>query len=140
MRVLAIVKASKESEESAVPSAAEMLEMGKFNDEMIKSGIMLAGEGLLPSKKGVRVMYEGKKRAVMDGPFAETKDLVAGFWILQVKSMEEAVEWLKRAPFHEGNVELRPIAEMEDFGEAMTPEVRAQEERQRRELESQKRK
>ncbi|PZR03492.1 MAG: dehydrogenase [Archangium gephyra] len=140
MRVLAIVKASKESEESVAPSTEEMLEMGRFNDEMIKSGIMLAGEGLLPSKKGVRVMYEGKKRAVMDGPFAETKELVAGFWILQVKSMEEAVEWLKRAPFHEGNVELRPIAEMEDFGEAMTPEVRAQEERQRRELESQKRK
>ncbi|MGV3624804.1 MAG: YciI family protein [Archangium sp.] len=140
MRVLAIVKASKESEESAVPSSEEMLEMGRFNDEMIKAGIMLSGEGLLPSKKGVRVMYDGKKRTLMDGPFAETKELVAGFWILQVKSMEEATEWLKRAPFHEGNVELRQIAEMEDFGDEMTPEVREQETRQRKEIEAQQQK
>lgn len=140
MRVLVIVKASEESEASGVPSTEEMLEMGRFNDEMIKAGIMLSGEGLQPSKKGVRVMYDGKKRAVVDGPFAETKELVAGFWILQVKSMNEAVEWLKRAPFKEGNVELRQIAEMEDFGDAMTPEVREQEARQRKEIEAQQKK
>ncbi len=131
MKVMVIVKASADSEASKMPTEEELREMGDFNDALIKAGVMLAGEGLHPSAKGKRVRYSGKDRSVVDGPFAETKELVAGFWLWQVRSIDEAVEWLRRAPFREGEVELRPVFEVEDFGEALTPELRAQEERQR---------
>lgn len=132
MRVLVLVKANADSEAGALPDEKMLTEMGKFNEELVKSGVMLAGEGLQPSSKGVRVKFDGKKRTVIDGPFAETKELVAGFWIWQVKSKEEAIEWLKRAPFDGGEeVEIRQIFETEDFGEALTPELREQEERLR---------
>ena len=112
-----------------------LAEMGKFNDELIKAGVMLAGEGLHPSSGGVRVKFSGGKRTVIDGPFSETKELIAGFWLWQVRSKEEAIEWLKRAPFQDGDVvEIRQIMEVEDFGPELTPEVRAQEERQRAKL------
>jgi hypothetical protein len=115
-----------------MPKRSELAEMGKFNEELVKAGVMLAGEGLHPSSKGVRVKFDGKQRTVTDGPFAETKELVAGFWIWQVKSKEEAIEWLKRAPFDGGTeIEVRQIFEMEDFGEEFTPELREQEERHR---------
>ena len=133
MRFMVIVKASKESEAGRLPSAAELKEMGTFNDELIKAGVMLAGEGLQASSKGARVRFgkDGKK-TVTDGPFAETKELIAGFWIWQVKSKEEAIEWLKRAPFDGGaEVELRQVFEAEDFGDEFTPELREQEERLR---------
>ena len=132
MRVLVLVKANADSEAGALPDEKMLTDMGKFNEELVKSGVMLAGEGLQPSSKGVRVKFDGKKRTVIDGPFAETKELVAGFWIWQVKSKEEAIEWLKRAPFDGGEeVEIRQIFETEDFGEALTPELREQEERLR---------
>jgi len=132
MRFLVLVKASPESEAGVMPKEHELAEMGKFNEELVKAGVMLAGEGLHPSSKGVRVKFDGKKRTVIDGPFAETKELVAGFWIWQVKSKEEAIEWLKRAPFDGGaEVELRQVFEAEDFGDAFTPELREQEERLR---------
>jgi hypothetical protein len=140
MRVMVIVKATKESEVENnpfdMPGAAEMFEaMGKYNEELVKAGIMLAGDGLKPSKFGKRVHFDGAKRSVTDGPFAETKELVAGYWIWQVKSMDEAVEWIKRAPFGGGvEIELRPIFEMEDFGAAMTDELKAQEARQREQI------
>jgi hypothetical protein len=129
MRFLVIVKASKESEAGEMPSTEQLAEMGKYNEELAKAGIMLAGEGLHPSSKAVRVRFEGKRKTVIDGPFAETKELVAGFWIWQCRSKDEAIEWLKRAPFQEGDVELRQIFEQEDFGAALTPELRQQEER-----------
>src|SRR3954466_12328900 len=110
MRVMVIVKASKESEAGVMPTTAEFAEMGKFNEELVKAGIMLAGEGLLASKKGARVRFGGGKKTVTDGPFAETKELVSGFWLWQVKSMDEAVEWLKRAPFQDTEVEIRQVA------------------------------
>jgi hypothetical protein len=129
---MVLVKASKESEAGVLPSREILTEMGKFNEELVKAGVMLAGEGLHPSSKGARVRFEGKKRTVIDGPFAETKELVAGFWLWQVKSREEAIEWLKRAPFDGGTeVEIRQVFEPEDFGPALTPELRAQEERLR---------
>jgi hypothetical protein len=132
MRFLVLVKASPESEAGVMPKRSELAEMGKFNEELVKAGVMLAGEGLHPSSKGVRVKFDGKQRTVTDGPFAETKELVAGFWIWQVKSKEEAIEWLKRAPFDGGTeIEVRQIFEMEDFGEEFTPELREQEERHR---------
>lgn len=131
MRVMVIVKASPESEKGILPTTEEMAEMGKFNEELAKAGIMLAGEGLADSSKGVRVRFDGKKRTVIDGPFSETKELIAGFWIWQVKSREEAIEWLKRAPFQEGEVEIRQVFEIEDFGDVMTPELRAQDDRLR---------
>jgi hypothetical protein len=128
MRFMAIVKASKESEAGVMPKTEELAEMGKFNEELVKAGILLAAEGLLASSKGARVTFSGKKRTVVDGPFAETKELVAGFWILQVRSKDEAVEWIKRAPFHgEAVVEIRQISEAEDFGDAFTPELRQKE-------------
>ena len=137
MRFLVLVKASPESEAGVMPKKNELAEMGKFNEELVKAGIMLAGEGLHPSSKGVRVKFDGKNRTVTDGPFAETKELVAGFWIWQVKSKEEAIEWLKRAPFDGGTeIELRQVFEAEDFGEEFTPELRAQEERLRQEVAS----
>jgi hypothetical protein len=129
MRVIVIVKASPESEAGQMPTEQELAEMGNFNEELVKAGLMLAGEGLHPSSKGKRVRFTGKQPSVIDGPFAETKELVAGYWIWQVRSMDEAVEWLKRAPFQDAEVEIRPIFEAEDFGEAMTPELREQEDR-----------
>ncbi|KQV92816.1 YciI family protein [Rhizobacter sp. Root1221] len=135
MRFMVIVKASKDSEAGVMPSEAQLTEMGAYNDALVKAGVMLDGEGLHPSAKGVRVRFDGKARSVTDGPFSETKELIAGFWMWQVRSKEEAIEWLKRAPFVDGEeVELRQVFEMEDFGAAMTPELREQEERQRAEL------
>ena len=138
MRVMVIVKASGESEAGQMPSTEELTEMGQFNEELTKAGVMLAGEGLHPSSKGVRVRYAGKgETSVIDGPFTETKELVAGFWILQVRDMEEAVEWISRAPFREGEVEIRQVFETDDFGDEMTPELREQEERLRSQAEEQ---
>jgi len=132
MRFMVIVKANKDSEDGVLPNEKELTEMGKFNEELAKAGVMLAGEGLQSSAKGARVRFDGKKRTVVDGPFAETKELVAGFWLWQVKSKEEAIEWLKRAPFQEGEVEIRQVFENEDFGDALTPEVAALEDRVRK--------
>ena len=131
MRFMVLVKASNESEAGKLPEEKDLTEMGRFNEELVKAGVMLAGEGLQASSKGARVRFDGKKRTVVDGPFAETKELVAGFWIWQCRSKEEAIEWLKRAPFQEGEVEIRQIFESEDFGAALTPEIREQEERLR---------
>lgn len=135
MRVMVIVKANKDSEAGILPSQKMLTEMGKFNEELVKAGVMLAGEGLQASSKGARVRFSGAKRTVIDGPFAETKELVAGFWLWQVKSKAEAIEWLKRAPFEEGEVEIRQVFETEDFGAEMTPELREQEERIRKQEE-----
>ena len=136
MRMMVIVKASKESEAGIMPSTELLAAMGKFNEELVKAGVMLAGEGLHPTSKGKRVRFEGARRTVIDGPFAETKELIAGFWLWQVKSMEEAIEWIKRAPFDGGTeIELRPVFEAEDFGEEFTQELRDQEERQRAQIE-----
>ena len=130
MRFAVLVKASKESEAGVMPTEKELADMGKFNEELVKAGVMLAGEGLHPSSKGVRVKFSGNKPTVIDGPFAETKELVAGFWLWQCRSLEEAVEWLKRAPFDGGaEVEIRPVFEAEDFGAEFTPELREQEKR-----------
>lgn len=132
MRFMVIVKADKSSEAGILPDKKLLTEMGKFNEELAKAGIMLAGEGLQPSSKGVRVKFDGARKTVIDGPFAETKELIAGFWLWQVKSKEEAIEWLKRAPFGGGTeVELRQVFEAEDFGAEFTPELREQEERVR---------
>jgi hypothetical protein len=138
MRVLVFVKATPESEAGEMPKKELLAEMGAFNEKLVQAGIMLAGEGLHPSSKGKRVRFSGGRKSVIDGPFAETKELVAGFWIWQVRSMDEAVEWLKRAPFDEAEVEIRPVFEAEDFGAEFTPELRAQEERLRAEVERQK--
>ena len=124
MRFMVIVKASKESEAGVLPSKQLLDEMGKFNEELVKAGVMLAGEGLQASSKGARVKFDGSKRIVTDGPFAETKELIAGFWLWKVKSKEEAIEWLKRAPFRDGTVEIRQVFEAEDFGENLSPEAR----------------
>jgi hypothetical protein len=130
MRVMVIVKASQASEAGELPSTEMLAAMGKFNEELVKAGIMLAGEGLHDSSKGKRIRFNGDKRTVIDGPFAETKELIAGFWLWQVRSMDEAVEWLKRAPFEDGDeVEIRRVFEAEDFGENLTPELREQERR-----------
>src|SRR3954471_7610817 len=134
MRCMVIIKASKESEAGALPSTELLTEMGKFNEELVKAGVMLAGEGLQPSSKGKRVRFSGRTRTVVDGPFTETKELIAGFWLWQVRSMEEAVEWVKRCPNpmpSESEIEIRPVFEMEDFGAEFTPELREQEERLR---------
>src|SRR4051812_21258300 len=129
MRFMVLVKASKESEAGVLPSQELLTEMGKFNEELSKAGVLLAGEGLHPSSRGKRVRFSGQKPTVIDGPFAETKELIAGFWLWQCKSMEEAVEWLKRAPFGGGEeVEIRKVFEPDDFGPALTPELREQEE------------
>ena len=135
MRVMVIVKASEQSEAGVMPTTEGLAEMGQFNEELVKAGVMLAGEGLQDSSRGARIYYSGDKRTVVDGPFTEAKELVAGFWIWQVRSMEEAVEWAKRIPFREGEVEVRQVFEDEDFGDAMTPELREQEERMRAEVE-----
>jgi hypothetical protein len=129
MRFMVIVKASRESEAGVLPDEKILTEMGRFNAELEKAGVMLAGEGLQASSKGFRVKFSGNKRTVRDGPFAETKELVAGFWLWQVKSKAEAIEWAKRIPFEEGEVEIRQVFETEDFGDALAPEVKEQEDR-----------
>src|SRR5436189_6433506 len=132
MRFMVIVKANKDSEAGVIPSAEILTAMGKFNEELVKAGVMLAGEGLHPSSKGVRVRFSGGKHTVIDGPFTETKELVAGFWLWQVKSKQEAIEWLKRAPFGGGTeIELRQVFGAEDVGPQLTPELRAQDDRVR---------
>lgn len=134
MRVMVLIKANSDTEANVMPSEELLTEMGKYNEALVKAGVMLAGEGLHPTSKGKRVRFSGTQRTVIDGPFAETKELIAGFWLWQVKSMEEAVEWIKRCPNPTGAesiVELRPVFEADDFGAELTPELRAQEERLR---------
>jgi hypothetical protein len=139
MRVMVIVKATKGSEAGVMPSETLLAAMGRYNEELVKAGVMLAGEGLHPSSKGKRVVFSGGKKRVIDGPFAETKELIAGFWLWQVKSIEEALEWVRRCPDpmpgEEAILEIRPVFEADDFGKEFTPELRAQEERLRNELE-----
>ena len=139
MRVMVIVKANEDSEAGVMPSTELLTEMGKYNEELVKAGVMLAGEGLHPSSKGKRVRFSGTGRSVVDGPFAETKELIAGFWILQVKDMDEAVEWIKRCPNPmegESWIEIRGVFEAEDFGDQLTPELREQEQRLREQTEA----
>jgi len=138
MRFMVMVKANEDSEKGIMPTEAELAEMGQYNEEMVKAGVMLAGEGLQPSSKGARVKFSGSDRTVIDGPFTETKELVAGFWLIQVKSREEAIEWVKRCPnphAGESEIEIRQVFETEDFGEELTPELREQEERLRAQAE-----
>jgi len=138
MRFMIIVKATKDSEAGVMPEEKLLTEMGKYNEELVRAGIMLAGEGLHPSSKGARVRFSGAQRTVVDGPFAETKELIAGFWLWQVKSLEEAIEWVKRCPNPmpgDSEIEIRQVFEAEDFGKEFTPELRAQEERLRAEAE-----
>jgi hypothetical protein len=137
MRFMVLVKASKESEAGVLPSKELLTEMGKFNEELVKAGVMLAGDGLQSSAKGARVRFTGKKTSVIDGPFPETKELVAGFWLWKCASLQEAIDWLKRAPFQDTEVEIRQIFELEDFGAELTPELREQEQRQRAKIASQ---
>jgi len=140
MRFMIIVKASQDSEAGVMPSEELLTAMGNFNDELVKSGIMLAGEGLHPSSNGARVRFSGKNRTVIDGPFPETKELIAGYWLWKVNSKEEAIEWVKRCPnpmLGDSEIEIRQVFEMEDFGDAMTPELREQEERQRAQMSGQ---
>jgi len=137
MRFMILVKATAETEAGVLPSHDLLEAMGKFNDEMIKAGVMLAGDGLHPSSRGARVRFDGSRRQVIDGPFTETKELLAGFWLIQVRSLDEAIEWVKRAPMDGGTeLEIRQIFEMEDFAEVLTDDLRKQEERQRAELTS----
>jgi hypothetical protein len=136
MKVMVIVKGSEKYEAGAMPDQALLAKMGQYNEELVKAGVMLAGEGIHPSSKGFRIQYTGAKPTVIDGPFAEAKELVAGFWIWRVKSMDEALEWAKKAPFLAGDqIELHPVFEADDFGEALTPELRANEERLRAQAE-----
>ena len=141
MRVMVIVKANQDTEASVMPSEQLLKEMGDYNEQLVKAGIMLAGDGLQASAKGARIVFSGKKRTVVDGPFAETKELIAGFWIWQVKSMDEALEWARRCPDpmpgEESMLEIRPVFEAEDFGAEYTPELRAQDDRLRAEIEKQ---
>ena len=139
MRVMVIVKATQDSEAGVMPDTALLAAMGAFNEELVKAGVMLAGEGLQPSRKGARVRFSGASRSVIDGPFTETKELIAGFWLWQVRSMDEAVEWLRRCPnphAEDCEIEIRPVFEADDFGEAFTPELRAQEDRLRSRIEA----
>ena len=132
MRFMVIVKGNEDSENGVLPTEAELTEMGKYNEELVKAGVMLAGEGLHPSSKGARVRFDKDGGStVLDGPFAETKELVAGFWILEVSSREEVLEWVRKAPFRDGEVEVRQVFSAEDFGDAYTPELREQEDRMR---------
>ena len=133
MRFMVLVKASDETEAGVLPTEKDLTDMGAFNEELVKAGIMLAGEGLQPSSKGARIRFNGGKPTIIDGPFAEAKELIAGFWILQVKSKQELLEWMKRAPFVDGELEVRQVFEADDFGENLTPELRAAEERIRAE-------
>ena len=135
MRFVVLVKANEQSEAGVMPTEQELADMGSFNEELVKAGVMLAGEGLHPSSKGARIHYSGRSQEVIDGPFAEAKELVAGFWILQARNQDEVIDWLKRAPFADGQVEIRQIFEAEDFGEAMTPELREAQDRMRGEIE-----
>jgi len=140
MRVMVLVKATKDSEAGVLPSRELLEQMGKFNQELVQAGVLLAGDGLRPSSKGKRVRFSGDKRTVIDGPFAESKELIAGYWLWQVRSMEEAVEWVKRCPNpHEKEIEIRQVFEAEDFGPALTPELRQQEEQMRAEAGAKKR-
>ena len=142
MKVMVIVKATKASEAGQMPSQQLLSDMGKFNEELVKAGIMLAGEGLHPSSKGARVHFSGKSRTVIDGPFTETKELIAGFWLWKVSSLQEALDWVKRCPNpheDEGEIEIRPLFEIEDFGDAATPEIREREARLRAQVEQSKR-
>ena len=139
MRFMVIVKATPESESGVLPSTEEFAAMGRFNEELVKAGMMLAGDGLQPSSKGARIRYSGGKPTVTDGPFTEAKELVAGFWLIQAKSKDEVVEWLKRAPFQDAEVEIRPLYEADDFGENFTPELREAEEKRRAQAELQQR-
>jgi hypothetical protein len=142
MKVMVIVKATKASEAGQMPSQQLLTDMGKFNEELVKAGIMLAGEGLQPSSKGARVRFSGKSRTVIDGPFAETKELIAGFWLWKVSSLQEALDWVKRCPNpheEECEIEIRPLFEIEDFGDAATPEIREREARLRAQVEQSKR-
>ena len=134
MRFMVIVKADKNSEAGVLPDKKILTEMGNYNEELVKAGVMLAGEGLQPSSKGARVKFSRNKTTVIDGPFAETKELVAGFWLWEAKSLDEAVEWIKRAPFEDTEIEIRQVFEAEDFGAEFTPELRAQEERLREQI------
>ncbi|MGA7744475.1 MAG: YciI family protein [Polyangia bacterium] len=134
MRCMVIVKANKDSEAGVLPNTELLTAMGKFNEELVKAGVMLAGDGLHPSSKGVRVRFSGLEKTVRGGPFPETKELICGFWLWQVRSMEEAIDWIKRSPFEDGEVEIRPIFEPEDLGVEFTPELRQQEERQRAQI------
>lgn len=134
MRVMVLVKADERTEAGVMPTEQELAAMGQYNEELVKAGIILAGEGLHPTSKGVRIEYSGGKPKIIDGPFTETKELVAGFWLWQVHSMDEAIEWARRAPFIDGTIELRPVFEADDFGEAFTPELREQEERLRAQI------
>jgi hypothetical protein len=138
MRFMVIVKANNDSEAGVMPSEKMLTEMGNFNEELVQAGVMLAGEGLQASSKGARVKFSGGKQTVIDGPFAETKELIAGYWLWQVKSKEEAIEWLKRAPFEDTEVEIRQVFEAEDFGAEFTPELREQEERLRAQVDAKK--
>lgn len=141
MRFMLIVKATDDTEAGIPPSTELLEEMGRFNEELVNAGVLLAGEGLHPSSKGARVHFSGQKRTVVDGPFTETKELIAGFWLIQARSIDEAVEWVKRVPNptgEEGVIEIRQVLEIEDFGEAATPEVREREERLRAKVESQR--
>ena len=131
MRVMVLVKADEQSEAGVLPSEELLTEMGRYNEELAKAGVMLAGEGLHPSSKGARVRFTGKETSVIDGPFTEAKELIAGFWLWQVSSLDEAIEWVRRAPFQDTEIEIRPVFEAEDFGDALTPELREQEERLR---------
>ena len=138
MRVMVLVPADENSEQGVMPDEKLLTEMGNFNEELVKAGVMLAGEGLHPTSKAARVRFDGDKRTVIDGPFTESKELVAGYWLWQVRDMDEAIEWIKRAPFEGGvEIEIRPVFEMDDFGEAMTPELREQEQRLRAQTEGQ---
>ncbi len=143
MRVMVLIKANEDSEAGKMPSTELLEAMGKYNEELVNAGIMLAGEGLHPSEKGARVRFDGGKRSVIDGPFAETKELLAGYWVLEVKDMDEAIEWVKRIPTDPKNpdeveeVEIRPVFEAEDFGDELTPEMREQGERLRNQIEEQ---
>jgi hypothetical protein len=138
MRFMVIVKASQDSENGVMPTEQELAEMGAYNEELVKAGVMLAGEGLHPSSRGFRVRYDADRQTtVVDGPFTETKELIAGYWVLQVGSREEVEQWVRRAPFREGEVEVRQVFEADDFGDAMTPELREQEDRLRAAVEGQ---
>ena len=138
MRVMVLVPADENSEKGVMPDEKLLAEMGNFNEELVKAGVMLAGEGLHPTSKAARVRFDGDKRTVIDGPFTESKELIAGYWLWQVRDMDEAIEWIKRAPFGGGTeIEIRPVFEAEDFGEEFTPELREQEERLRSQIEEQ---
>ncbi|MCP2169414.1 YciI family protein [Goodfellowiella coeruleoviolacea] len=136
MRFMILMKASEQSEAGVLPTEEQLAEMGRYNEELVKAGVVLAGEGLLPSARGARVRFSGGRSTVIDGPFTEAKELIAGFWLIQVRSREEAVEWVRRCPVQDGEVEIRQVAEAEDFGEEFTPELRAAEERLREQVQT----